>query len=239
MSVATHPVTAWYAEERCRSHQAFTTRRMAEEIAARHPLTNVSCPKCNEGRRASAFRCTADPRHFHWGHGKPWEGDQTMTFAPSPPVNLESMRPKRGGKPPKLTVIQAREIFAKTQDGVTERDAKRIGEQYGVHFSTVYDIARGRTYGWATTDLRAALAARKQEGDTVQDMGTAPIVIDTSGQDGTPMHLSMPVAAAPALIADLADALELLLDIRDGKPLPKFVTLDADAIRALVEQARA
>ncbi len=53
----------------------------------------------------------------------------------------------------------------------------------------------------------------------------------------TPDPVSRTLPEIRALLVEMADALEILVEYA-GKPLPKYVKLDLDAIRGLVEQAR-
>lgn len=229
----------WWSAEKCRQHHPYRSRATAERMAGLHPISAPKCPKCDAGQRIEAFRCHSDLSHWHIGHGEFWAQEDTPMAVPVQTIDFEARRPTPRGKKPKLTVIQAREIFKLAQVKLNEAEAKRIGALYDVSFATVYDIARGRTYGWATTDLRAA--AQTQGEDTTVQITTPPTVMETMCEDDYHALNAMPgspFAMQAALVSDLADAISVLLECRE-KPLPKFVTLDLAAIRALVEQARA
>lgn len=48
----------------CSGKRAYPTDWQAKDAAERH----LSCFRCLQGHRMGAFRCTADPSHFHLGH---------------------------------------------------------------------------------------------------------------------------------------------------------------------------
>lgn len=156
--------------------------------------------------------------------------------APAPTL----LRPARlrGGKPPKLTGEQAREIYQLVKSGMSERE---VAGTYGVHRNTVACIVQGTTYRWATEHLL------RQDARPAAPVEAAPVVaIEPQAVEApavqeeaapVPTHDAPPAPADRALLANLADALDFLLEYA-GRPLPKFMLIDLGQIKRLAEQAR-
>jgi hypothetical protein len=154
------------------------------------------------------------------------------SLEPSP---WEALRPKhnRGGRPPKLSAEQIREIYQLYHSG---SKPKEISQTYGISGPTVVNIGKGKDFPWATTDLRAALAQPEQPKEE-----ELAVQIATPPTEPAPMVQTVREQQAPptaSLVSEMADALEVLVDYA-GRPLPRFLKVDLDAIRALVDQARA
>lgn len=216
----------WWTTAKCRAHQPYPTPSAARRAVELHPISVRFCPKCAEGFAIEAFRCHSDPSHWHAGHGRRIQ--ETVMTAPA--------TPRKGATAPKLTREQARWVYT-LRGAVSSNEAAR---RSGACRRTVRGIWDGELYAWATADLRAVPIE-----ETPVQITTPPTVIETKRddeyqtmKDALVMHPTRDVVPVAALIADMADAIDVLLAYH-GAGLPKFMTLDTDAIRALVAQARA
>lgn len=151
---------------------------------------------------------------------------------------------------PRLTDDQAREIYRLRQSGIPRAE---VAAAYDLPRQTIHDIELGKSYRRAIADLEGAPATRHakiaevapqpqpQEEPPVEITQQPTIVTERKIDDYQEMKDRL-VRATPGtrshLATEMADALEVLVEYA-GKPLPKFVRLDFDAIRALIEQARA
>jgi hypothetical protein len=177
---------------------------------------------------------------------------------PPPASPWEALRPK-GIKSPKISAEQIREIWKLYHSGMRPVE---IAPAYGVATTTVINIGKGRATPWATADLRAAAEAASVEPTTITEEEPVQVVTPKLGDDYQDMRdrqrqrqRALEQAAAEAekvwarvpevkvggkqstLVTDMADALEVLLEYA-GKPLPRYLRLDLDALRGLIEQAR-
>jgi hypothetical protein len=166
---------------------------------------------------------------------------------------FEALRPKRvGGRAAKLTAEQAREIWQLYRD---DGPIKEIAATYGISETAVITIGRGRDYAWATADLRESappLPSRRRPASRVAP-SVAPSREESAVQIVTPPTVIAPKPCETTanispifsngrmvqadLLTDMADALDVLVEYA-GKPLPRFLKLDLDAVRALVTAAR-
>ncbi len=143
----------------------------------------------------------------------------------------------------KLNAVQIREICQLYLGGGSPTE---IATTYGVSLPHVINIGKGKDGGWATTDLRASLTrpvvARAKPAPVAPLKQEEPVQTPTQQPHANGTAATVPTlkigGQMPSLVTDLADALEILLDYA-GKPLPKYLTLDTDALRRLIEQARA
>lgn len=159
------------------------------------------------------------------------------TEEPSAPAPIMIL-PFKGGTAPKLTGEQAREIYQLVKSGASKRETART---YGVIWQVVHDIVQGKTYRWATEDLL------RQDARPAAPVEAAPVVaIEPQAAEApavqeeaapVPTHDAPPAPADRALLANLADALDFLLEYA-GRPLPKFMLIDLGQIKRLAEQAR-
>jgi hypothetical protein len=172
------------------------------------------------------------------------------TIAAAPEVAAPK-RPAPGGRPPKLTAEQAREVFLLMRDGTANK--QEVAKTYGIHTVTVADIARRRIYRWATEGLSsdptplpvAAPPTLPNPDPVIAEEPPVQIVappIDIRPEPCEQTATISPIYSAgrlvPAtLLADMADALDVLVEYA-GKPLPRYLKLDLDAIRSLVVAAR-
>lgn len=151
---------------------------------------------------------------------------------------------------PKLTSEQAREMYALMRDGMTQAEAAK---RFGVNHGTPSQIWNGRVYASATADLRAARLTtpdQPQQEEPAVQITTPPTTIETTEEAPAPTAPEpcdatmgvLPIWSNGRLVpssflTDLADALDVLVEYA-GRPLPKYLRLDLDAIRALVARAR-
>lgn len=162
------------------------------------------------------------------------EDEPVATTPETPPApTVERVLPYRGGKPPALSDDQAREVYLLVKGG---GDKNEVAQTYGVSWFVVHSISKGDSYKWAIGDLIEQAtpppAPEPKQEEPVQTV-TPPTVLNSNAANGV-----LKVVAPPStLLADAADALETLAQYA-GQPLPKFVRLDLDAIRAIVEQLR-
>lgn len=183
----------------------------------------------------------SEPTVINIGKGRNYEWATGDLRAGHP----EATPRRRHGGAPKLNAEQAREIAVLIRKGVPDPE---IAAAYGdLNPSTISAIRRGKIWEKVTADI---LNPQPSPGETPQQeepvqITIPPTVIDTKTATS---DVDRAVQAAlvktwgdpvPSLVTDLADALEMLLDVQAGKPLPRFVTLDLSAIRQLIEQARA
>lgn len=227
----------------CRSHQPYPSRLVAQRAADVHPLyALINCPKCDEGRPFAPFRCTDDPSHWHVGHGFPVDAQEvavmTVETTPSTPVALPAPPSRRSIK---LSADQCREIVHLYH--VEHLNPRVIAARFDVVPQTVHEVAKGRTYLWATRELLPALGivvppnTTKNKPRQVEQEAIAvhitkhPTVFADSETKPTAQ-----LAASPSLVSDMADALEMLLSQEETTALPRFVVT---AVRELIVQARA
>lgn len=244
----------WWTAAKCRAHQPYPSRQAAERAADLHPIAFVRCPKCNQGQPIVAFRCHSDPSHHHIGHDLPWSQEDDMASVAAVPTPVVPPRRKTVGsaRPPSLTDEQAREIWR--QIVVQKRPKNVVSHEFKAKWWTVHQIAEGMTYRSATEALRNGLqetAMPVVDGQitTGYILPERPVVETKRDDDYQAMkdgHAAQeqcvsvyaPRASTIALVTDMADALEVLVQYA-GLPLPKFMTLDYAAIQRLIEQARA
>lgn len=162
---------------------------------------------------------------------------------------------KRSPGTAKISGEQAREVYELMKtipDGVSVfAHRAEVAALYGLDPRNVYDIERGKSFAWATGQPLISSPRRvkpappeieappdpeppQQEEPPVQ-ITQQPTVID-SRPSITPVEQAL--VRTDTLALEMADALEVLVEYA-GKPLPKFIRLDFDAIRGLIEQARA
>lgn len=176
---------------------------------------------------AQAFGCHRDVVYCV-ATGRSYKSVTADLRAVSPPRALGH----RGSYPPSLTDEQARDIYRRFKAG--ERQAE-ISKANGVSDAIVSQIVRRKTYRRATESLVV------QEQEPAVQITTPPTTIDLTNV--SPLDLivtpvpTVTLRSAAVSPNDLVDALDLVIQKLDGT-LPRFVTVDLDAIRALVKQAR-
>jgi hypothetical protein len=224
----------------CRSHNAYPSRLVAQRMADLHPIfCPRGCPKCDEGRPFRPFRCDEDPSHFHVGHGFAISEIEEVAVTTLPTVPSVPTLPVR--RVTKLSADQCREMVRLYH--VEHLNPRVIAARFDVVPQTVHEVAKGRTYLWATREVLAALqivvppsTTKHKPQQAVQEVAVETQISQTPlDAVGRPVPLVGPASPNP-LIGDMADALELLLLYRD-RPLPRFVSVSG--IRELVAQARA
>lgn len=175
-----------------------------------------------------------------------------------PPVVIkgtDDQRPKYSSRA-KLTGEQAREIYLLAQ-GTVDREKREISKTYGVSVSSIYEILAGRSYAWATGDLRVAPTPAIEPEPTTEPIPpqpeepamhitTPPTVVETKPESHeTPADLASigsdkqagSTSQRSVLVHELADAVETLIGYA-GSPLPKYVVLDYTGLASLIDRAR-
>lgn len=171
-----------------------------------------------------------------------WATEGLLGDAPTP------TRPSSRGRP-KLTDEHARNIFLARKAG---ESLSSVAARFGTTKQTVLDIELGKSYrsalagiGGAPTERRATVDREptpqpqpQEEEPPVQTVSPTTTPKTDWMERALEIRAEQKQAANRDLATEMADALDVLVEYA-GKPLPKFIRLDFDAIRALIEQARA
>lgn len=147
---------------------------------------------------------------------------------------------RSGYKSPRFSIEQARIVYA-LRGG--NRPAASIARAYGVSVKTVTSLwVRGTHLG---VDLRSASTSEPAPDEEAPVPQPPPAAAVPNGQLDAPKtpwvdraeQLRQERSDRSDVLVDLADALEMLLEYA-GKPLPRYIRLDVESLRGLIERAR-